>query len=317
MIAADAPKTAADAFPSCTVVVCTRNRPEQLDVCLAAVARLEYPCFDVLVVDNAPSDGRTQAVAARHGARYLVEPVVGLSRARNRGARACTSEIVAYLDDDAVPAPGWLAALAREFADSEVMAVTGRIYALHEDTERDRRYARLSGALLGGTQRLVFDRQTSAWFERANFGGIGFGANMAFRRRAFESWPGFDERLGIGAQLAGFEEGYAFFSLIDCCHRVVYTPDAKVRHASPLTDEACRARYLKDQAVAVAYVIFLFWEQPRYRGVVIRYLIEALRGTPRTWRGQATDLTHSAAPRWQAWLARLCGVVLYLRSRFS
>jgi hypothetical protein len=48
--------------PTCSVVVCTRDRPTQLDQCLEAVARLVYPRFDVLVVDNAPGNARTREV---------------------------------------------------------------------------------------------------------------------------------------------------------------------------------------------------------------------------------------------------------------
>jgi len=57
--------------------------------------------------------------------RYLNSPRPGLSRARNDGARACCTELVAYLDDDAWPHRDWLATLAREFADPRVMAVGG------------------------------------------------------------------------------------------------------------------------------------------------------------------------------------------------
>jgi glycosyltransferase involved in cell wall biosynthesis len=129
--------TATSASPSCTVVICTRDRPEQLDRCLAAVARLAYPHYDVLVVDNAPSDDRTRLVVARHGARYLLEPVTGLSRARNFGACASSSAVVAYLDDDSIPEPAWLDRLALEFRDPEVMAVTGRILAIDDPVESD------------------------------------------------------------------------------------------------------------------------------------------------------------------------------------
>src|SRR2546428_12256692 len=75
-------------LPSCTVVICTRARPTHLERCLTAVARLVYAHFEVLVVDNAPSDVRTREVAAQWGVRYISEPVPGLSRARNRGAQA-------------------------------------------------------------------------------------------------------------------------------------------------------------------------------------------------------------------------------------
>ena len=95
--------------PSCAVIICTRDRPEHLDRCLEAVSHLTYPKFDVVVVENVPQDTRPQEVANRWGVRYVVEPVAGLSRARNRGARACDAEILAYLDDDSQPEPEWLA----------------------------------------------------------------------------------------------------------------------------------------------------------------------------------------------------------------
>src|SRR5438876_2788656 len=96
-------------MPPCTVVVCTRNRPSQLETCLASLFQLKYPNFDVLVVDNAPSDNRTRQVASSWNAGYAYAPVIGLARARNLGARVCKSEFLAYLDDDSLPEPSWLA----------------------------------------------------------------------------------------------------------------------------------------------------------------------------------------------------------------
>src|SRR5579859_3643332 len=80
--------SSADEFiPTCTVVICTHDRPRELQHCLNAVNRLTYPHVEVLVVDNAPSDESTKEVAERMAVRYVVEPVRGLSRARNLGAR--------------------------------------------------------------------------------------------------------------------------------------------------------------------------------------------------------------------------------------
>src|ERR1019366_6008990 len=108
--------------PSCTVVICTRDRPKERGRCLEAVSRLRYRRFDVLVVDNAPSDSQASRVAARWGARYVLEPIKGASRARTRGVRSCDAEIIAFCDDDSVPEPEWLAALVSEFRDPLVMA---------------------------------------------------------------------------------------------------------------------------------------------------------------------------------------------------
>ena len=305
-------------MPSCTVVICTRNRPMHLERCITAVARLAYPHFEVLVVDNAPRDVRTRAVAAQWGVRYISEPVPGLSRARNRGAQACATEIVAYLDDDELPDPEWLSALACEFKDPQVMAVTGRILPLKIETEAERLCALIDVSNTSGKEEpQVVHCQSAAWFERANFGGVGNGGNMAFRRWAFSVWPGFDERLGRGAILAGGEEHYAFFSLIDSGYHIVYTPRAVVRHPYPQTMEELRARHLKAFAEAAGYMTFLFFEEPRYQGVIIRYVIEWLLGTRRTWRPQVSGSRPRLVPRWCTLLALLSGPWLYARSQLK
>lgn len=301
--------------PHCTVVVCTRNRPTELERCLDALAHLTYPSFDVLVVDNAPADSRARELAERHGAAYVVEPRPGLSRARNRGARETKAEIVAYLDDDAVAEADWLSALAREFADPQVMAVTGRTMRLGTQSEACARFSGIGEPDFGGAERLTVDRQTPYWFERANFGGVGIGMNMAFRRQAFSQWPGFDERLGRGSRLPGCEEHYAFFALLDRGYRVVYTPEAVVRHPAPPTLQELRARYLRTLAASAAYLLLLVVEQPRYRRAALRYAWETLTGSPRAWRATAAQKTPRIAPRWRVVLACLFGFILYARSR--
>lgn len=299
--------------PACTVTICTRNHPTELDRCLDGVARLRYSKFDVLVVDNAPTDDRAREVAARWNARYIIDPVAGLSRARNRGAHACGTEIVAFLDDDSVPEPEWLSRLVREFKNPSVMAVTGRVVPLSLQTDAERLYA-LAGFNSDGLGPRQVDRETPFWFELANFGGIGNGMNMAFRRSAFESWPGFDERLGRGALIDGGEEHYAFFLLLEAGHLVVNTPYAVVRHPFPRDMKRLRERHLRDLASATAYISFLFAEHPRYRAAVIKYVLEALGGTRREWRGQAAGPRPRIVSRCRMLLACLYGPLLYVRS---
>ncbi len=304
-------------LPTCTVVICTRNRPQQLDQCLEAVSRLAYPRFDVLVVDSAPADDRARQVALRRGVRYLIEPEIGSSWARNRGARACDTEIVAYLDDDAVPEPGWLSGLASEFHDPVVMAVAGRTVALNAESEAGGPGDLLAVTRLGDPEGRVVDQQTPYWFEIANFGGIGNGMNMAFRRRAFELWPGFDERIGPGKPLDSWEENLAFFSLIQRGWRVAYTRHAVVSHPIPSTWQSLRQRYLRQTASAAGYMTLLFLEHAGHRRAVVKYLVEALRGTPRAWRGPLPPAHPRIAPRWRVLLACLRGPFLYLRSRLT
>src|SRR5206468_3094455 len=128
------------------VVVCTRHRPEHLDRCLQALSLLNYEYFHVVVVDNSSGDARTCGVARSWGATYMVEPVVGLSRARNLGACTSDTEVVAFLDDDSLAEPEWLASLACEFKDPQVMAAAGRTLPLSVETDVERLCACMAGA---------------------------------------------------------------------------------------------------------------------------------------------------------------------------
>lgn len=298
-------------------MVCTRNRPEYLHQCLAAVSQLHYSNFEILVVDNAPSDERTRDVAQRWGARYVVEPVVGLSRARNCGAAHSRTDLIAYLDDDSLPKPDWLSALAVEFSDFRVMGAAGRICAPPAPSEELHFIEAIQGNGEINGSRKLFDRETPGWFELSNFGGIGAGGNMAFRRSAFEVWPGFDPRLGRGAVVDSSEDNYAFFSLVERGYRVAYSPDAVVVHPTRRTAEEYRSRYLKDCAVSIGYLTLLLIEQPKYRGLVLKYIVAGLSGRRRSWRGPLTYPNALLAPTWRVMMARLSGPLLYARLRLQ
>ncbi len=305
-------RAASVAAPSCTVVVCTRDRPALLDACFESLTRLSHRRFDVLVVDNAPSDPETRRVARRRGVRYVVEPALGLSRARNRGARSCGSEIVAYLDDDALAEPRWLSELALEFADERVMAAAGRICPTELVTEAEQLFELSGGFTRNREARRVVDWETPGWFALASFGGIGTGGNMAFRREAFERWPGFDERLGCGSSIPGGEEHQAFFSLIARGYRVIYTPNAIVRHPYPRTMSELRARHLRTVAASAAHLTRFLVEEPSHRGAALAFLASWLAGTT------ASEEAGSSRPRlalwWQVLGALFSGPLLYARS---
>src|SRR5262245_13064210 len=110
-VALAARRLASDDAPvslAATVIVCTRDRPELLEGCLAALATQDHPSYEVLVVDNASRGPETRELADAWNARYVCEERPGLDRARNRALRESASPIVAFTDDDARPEPGWL-----------------------------------------------------------------------------------------------------------------------------------------------------------------------------------------------------------------
>jgi mycofactocin system glycosyltransferase len=110
-----------------TVLIPVYGRAEALDRCLAA---LGASCAVVVVDDASPDPAAIATVVAAHGARLIRrETNGGPAAARNTGLAAVTSDLVALLDSDCVPPPGWIAALAGHFADPLVAAVAPRIVA--------------------------------------------------------------------------------------------------------------------------------------------------------------------------------------------
>jgi GT2 family glycosyltransferase len=110
--------------PSISVVVCTYNGSRTLRECLSGLEALEYPDYEVIVVDDGSRDD-SAAIARQFGVRLISTENRGLSAARNVGIEAARGDIVAYIDDDAYPDPHWLTYLAATFCRSPHAAVGG------------------------------------------------------------------------------------------------------------------------------------------------------------------------------------------------
>jgi len=168
-----------------------------------------------------------------------------------------------------------------------------------------------------GLDRRVVDRQTPYWFEISNFGGLGGGGNMAFRRDGFGLWRGFHEHFGKGTQLMFAEEHHALFSLIALGYRVVYTPYAVVRHPYPQTVEEIYARQVRRLTAATGYLTMMLVEEPSYRWATLKYAIEGAWGKPRKWRAQIPMSPFRILTFRSRLVACLSGPLLYVASRLS
>jgi GT2 family glycosyltransferase len=111
---AEVPFSRGGDWPRVSVVVCSYNGARTIRETLEHLARVEYPSFEVIVVDDGSTDD-TAAIAAEFDVRLVRTPNGGLSRARNVGLEAATGEIISYVDDDAYPDPHYLHYLAHAF----------------------------------------------------------------------------------------------------------------------------------------------------------------------------------------------------------
>jgi glucosyl-dolichyl phosphate glucuronosyltransferase len=215
-----------------SVVICTYNRAPLLELCLESIAALQFPHtdFEVLIVDNNSTD-HTETICrdifsrfSHINFRYIREIQQGVSFTRTRGAKEARGTIIAYIDDDCLSDPGWLAFIT-EFYETHPKAIStgGRIIPKY----------------------LV---PVAGWFGKYFWGLVGnydlgnkifrmsgvrypSGANMHFRQTAFEKYGYFDGNLGrSGESLMAGEEKAMYLKLLRGNELVYYLPHVIVYH---------------------------------------------------------------------------------------
>ncbi|HET7294257.1 MAG TPA: glycosyltransferase [Vicinamibacteria bacterium] len=215
---ADAPFPAEEKkrWPKVSVVVCAYNAADTLEDCLASLERLNYPDYEVVLVNDGSKDA-TPAIARAHaGVRTIdVHPNAGLSNARNVGAHAATGAIVAYCDADVRVDPEWLTYLVQPFLNDDVVGSGGPNVVPPDDPWIAQCVARAPG----GPTHVLLDDRTAEHVP---------GCNMAFDRAALLSIGGFNPvflRAGDDVdvcwrlQAKGWRIGFAPAALVWHHHR--------------------------------------------------------------------------------------------------
>jgi glycosyltransferase involved in cell wall biosynthesis len=216
--------------PSFSVIICTREHPELLERQLRSVAQLDYPDFEVLVVDNAPLTDRTARVCARFSfVRRVVDPRPGLDYARNTGYLAAKNDVVAYTDDDACVDRHWLTALAVNYADPRVACVTGVTFPLELATEAQAHFEKYGG-MQRGFHRRVYSPGTWNTFFPLGSGRFGAGVNLSVRRQTLVDLQGFDIALDVGSHGRGGGDLDIMSRVLRDGGRLVYEPRAICWH---------------------------------------------------------------------------------------
>lgn len=207
-----------------SIIINTDGRAASLKCVVDALVLQSFSAFELCIVYGPTDDGTAQfaqELATNGIAKVAACPVRNLSVSRNLGLDLAAGDLVAFIDDDAIPEPIWLEQLAKAFENPDVAGSNGLVF--HPDGRRTQfRYSTCDR--FGETRHEEEPDYSGAYPMSASFPHV-MGCNCIFRREAL---------LGIG----GFDEEYEYYleeadvccSLIDAGHKIEHVSWAPVHH---------------------------------------------------------------------------------------
>jgi len=210
--------------PLVSIIIPTRNRPEGLQQCLAAIAGLDYPRdkFEVIVVDDGSSTQLYSVVelfSEKINLFLLKQDHAGPAAARNRGVQQAKGKFLVFTDDDCRPTPGWLAALT-DFLSRKPNFMVG-------------------GEILNGLPQNLFSSASQTLvsylysYYNKNSGGAHFftANNIALSKKCFLAVGGFDHEWGIAA---AEDREFCDRWLLNG-YKMTYAPEAVIYHTHSMS----------------------------------------------------------------------------------
>ena len=312
--------------PFVSVVVTTHDRPDSLEETLRSISLVKYPQYEIVIVDNAPSNDDAAELVRRLSSelknlRYIREDRVGLCWARNCGLEAAQGEITVFTDDDVLVDPDWLTALVQGFSNCDNVACVNGLILPRELETPAQVWCEEHGGFGKGFTPKIFDLTTHRPDDPLfpyRLSMFGSGANMSFKTEVLRRVGGCDPALGAGTPTFSAAEFPAFYSVIMNNYQIVYRPDAIVYHSHHEQYERFRHQFYGYGVGFTAFLTKSIIENPRIIFGLLQRLVYGLYfifspGSPRHIKKKASyprELNRLEL------LGMLYGPIAYFRSRY-
>ena len=312
--------------PFISIVICTHERPKMLADCLASLRHLDYPHYEIIVVDNAPRTDQTRQVVTEQFAdlphlRYIIEPNQGQCWARNAGAEAAKGEIIANTDDDVIVDPHWLIGILRGFAAGEnVGAVNGLTIPYELDTA-EQTWFEQSGGFNKGYERRIYDmaaHKPDRPFYPFSAGIFGTGANLAIKKNTLEDVGYFDPALGAGTITTCGDDLAMYVQILFGGYQLVYEPTAFLQHVHRKEYVALQKQIYNYGVGFSAFLTKTLWDNP---GQILGFLLRIPYGlylllSPQSFKNQKKESSYPTDLVGLEYRGLLVGWYRYLKSRW-
>jgi glycosyltransferase involved in cell wall biosynthesis len=169
-----------------SIIIPAHNEEKYIGKTIEAVQKIDYPDFEIIVVDNNSTDRTTEIAKSYPGVKVLFEPNKGTQWTRERGRKEATGEIIGNLDADCIPHKDWLKVGVKYFDDPRVVTVTGP-YNYH-DASPSFRFITLH------FQRFIY-KLTNFVLHMTGQGGVLVGGNCLLRHETLKKIGGYDTSI--------------------------------------------------------------------------------------------------------------------------
>lgn len=237
-----------------TIIICTRNRADEVNDCLVLVTKQAklFNDIEVVVVDNGSADNTKDVVKNISGEfdfiiRYIYEPIFGLCQARNRGREIAGGKVLAYIDDDVRIGNEWIAQIRQHFIEKRSDCLGGKVCVR-----------------LGGKMPLKSSPELHWFFGETDYGDqtreyresdrvpYPVGCNMAFTTDVFDAVGGFNTNLKLY-----FDETDFFRRVKQKKFKMLYVPEVKVEQFIPA--DRLKRRELRKKTYLLGKGAAIFW----------------------------------------------------------
>ena len=204
--------------PFISIIIPVKNRPQDIQECLASLASLDYPKdkVEIIVVNDGSTDSTTKVIQTFDIKAIHLTQSIGASACRNLAAREANGELLGFTDSDCVPHPHWLKELSPYLNDERVGVVGGYVSNFYNQSLLDRYEAVKSSLNMGPSPYRVENGKSSTAYVPS--------CNLIIRKKAFSEIGGFQADLHVGED-------------VDLCWRtrklgyhLLYVPRGEVKH---------------------------------------------------------------------------------------
>lgn len=236
-----------------SVIISTKDREKKLVSCLESILKNTTFPLEIVILDQSTTEETEKKIKNLRLPsliKYYRMQVRNLSLGRNFGINHANGDVLVFADDDCLVDKHWLERISESFKrNKEIVGLFGKVMSYKPSQNREK-YCPCT--FLKKKKMLI----TKPCVHSEN---IGFGNNMAFRRKIFKRVGGFKEWLGIGSIGKSAEDAEFALRVLLNGYRLLYNPKVKVYHNRWLTEEQMRGQSLSYSCGEVAcYGYFTF-----------------------------------------------------------